>query len=271
MNSPIKIYGGKHYMLKFLLPLIPPHKTYIEVFGGGANLLLAKPISPIEVYNDIDSNLVNFYRVLRDQPQELINKLSLTPCSREEFYTVRNDLTGDPVERAWKFFIVSRMAFAGRHHSPSFGRCITKSRRGMAMSVSSWLSSIDGLEEVHNRLLTVLIEHQDFRKLIPSCDEKDVFFYLDPPYVTKERKGKDKYKHEMSDKDHEELIDIVLNCNGKFLISGYNNEIYSRLGWERIDYETISYAAARTKETGLNVSGIVSETQKRIECIWKNY
>lgn len=277
MKSPISIYGGKHYMLKFLLQHIPEHKVYVEAFGGGAKLLLAKPISPTEVYNDIDSNLVNFFQVVRNKQQfdEFLRMCQYTPYSREEFYAIRNNIddTEDPIERAWKFFTVCRMAFAGRHKSPSWARCITRPSRNMALHVSSYISAIEDLEPLHERLFSVLIEHQDFRNIIPSCDTKDTFFYLDPPYVMESRKGKDKFKHEMSDEDHKELIDIVLSAKGKFVISGYENDIYKTLedaGWQKIYFNAISWAAARTEETGLNQKGIISATQTRQECIWKS-
>jgi DNA adenine methylase len=165
------------------------------------------------------------------------------------------------------------MAFAGRHKSPSWAKCITRPSRGMALHVSAWISSIEKLEELHERLFSVLIEHQDFRKIIPSCDGENVFFYVDPPYVQSVRKGKDKFKHEMSDDDHTDLLNIILNSKGKFLISGYDNEIYDCLeqnGWDKIYYNAISWAAARTNETGLNKKGIISETQTRQECLWKS-
>ena len=274
MKSPIPIYGGKHYMTKFLLPHIPKHEIYVEVFGGGAKLLLAKDISPTEVYNDIDSNLVNFFRVLRnkEQSERLIDMCKLTPYSREEFYEIRNDIdqTTDPIERAWKFFTVCRMAFAGRHKSPSWARCLTRPSRNMALHVSSYISAIQDLEPLHERLFSVLIEHQDFKKIIPSCDNKNAFFYLDPPYVHSSRKGKDRYKHEMSNEDHLELVEIILSAKGKFIISGYENEIYSKLekyGWKKFNYQTISWAAARKKG---EKKGEISKKQKREECIWKS-
>ncbi len=275
MRGPISIFGGKHYMIKHLLQLIPPHKTYVEVFGGGAKLLFAKEPSPIEVYNDIDSNLVNFFRVLKDDKafEEFYKFCICTPYSREIFYECRKDIAAEPdkVQRAWKFFVSAKMAFSGRHKSPSWSKCTTQSRRGMPSGVSSWISAIEGLQDVHNRLFRVLIEHQNFKKVILDADTKDTFYYLDPPYVQSVRKGKDRYPHELSDDEHQELVDILLDIKGQVMLSGYINDIYKQLedaGWDRKDYGTSSFAAGRTKQTGLKGDGSVKETQKRMESIW---
>jgi DNA adenine methylase len=265
-------------MVKKLLPYVPEHKVYVEVFGGGMKLLLAKEPSVTEVYNDIDSNLVNFFRVLRDDQlhQQLIRMCKLTPYSREEFNQMRSDLdqTEDKVERAWKFFTICRMAFAGRHKSPSWAKCITRPSREMALHVSSYISAIEMLEPLHARLFRVLIEHQDFRKTILDYDSADTFFYLDPTYVRSTRQGNDRFKHEMTDEDHVDLVKMLLSIRGKCMLSGYDNNIYNPLeqsGWKKIKFDASCFAAARTDETGLNTEGEITRTQKRTECIWMSY
>ena len=262
-------------MVKNLLQWIPPHKTYVEAFGGGATLLFAKEPSPVEVYNDIDSNLVNFFQVLRDDAafEEFYKLCVCTPYSREIFGECRQDIEkeSDNVKRAWKFFVSAKMAFSGRHKSPSWSKCTTQSRRGMSIKTSAWISSIEGLQDVHNRLFRVLIEHQDFKKVILDADTTDTLYYLDPPYVQSARKGKDRYPHELSDGEHQELVDILLSLKGKVILSGYPNNIYKALenaGWDRKDYSTSSFAAARTKQTKLKGDGVIKESQKRTESVW---
>lgn len=254
-------------MLKHLLRLIPTHQIYIEVFGGTAKLLFAKDVSPVEVYNDIDGNLVNLFRVLRDDKSfdEFYKLCVCTPYSREIFSECTKNINreSDSIKRAWQFFVVAKMSFSGRYKCPGWSKCVTRSRRNMASTVSAWISSIEGLQEVHNRLFSVLIENRDFRKVILENDGPEVFFYLDPPYVQSSREGTNKYSYEMSDKDHEDLVEILLNVKGKVILSGYNNNIYKKLeesDWLRKDYETTS-------------SAIPSNTNKnayRIESLWMN-
>lgn len=262
-------------MMKHLLKLIPTHKTYVEAFGGGAKLLFAKEPSPIEVYNDIDGNLVNFFQVLKDDKdfEEFYKLCICTPYSREIFYECRQgiDDESNDVKRAWKFFVSAKMAFSGRHKSPSWAKCTTQSRRGMALHVSSWISSIEGLQDIHNRLFSVLIEHLDYKKVILDADTSDTFYYLDPPYVQSARNGKDRYSHELSDDEHKELVDVLLTLKGKVVLSGYVNDIYEPLeqaGWERKNYSISAFAAARTKQTKLQGAGSVKNSQKRIESVW---
>jgi DNA adenine methylase len=273
MRSPIWYFGGKGKMVKNLLPLIPPHKIYVEVFGGGASLLFAKKPSPVEVYNDIDSDLVNFFRVLRDPEkfEQFYRKAVLTPYSREEYCFCRETFQEcqDDIERAYRFFVTARMSFSGRIlHGWSF--TVTDSSRGMAGAVSKWLSCLDGLPDIHERLMRVQIEHDDFRKIIPRYDTADTFFYLDPPYVPDTRRSGE-YAHEMTLDDHRELVEMLLAIKGKAMLSGYRHEVYEpleRAGWQRIDYETACHAVGRTRGTGILGEGAARAKQPRVESVW---
>jgi len=273
LRSPITWFGGKGMMVNKLLKLIPDHKVYVEAFGGGASLLLAKAPSPVEVYNDIDSGLVSFFRVLRDKDkfQEFYEKVCLTPYSREEFYYCRGtwEQCEDDVERAYRWFVVARMSFSGDFgHGWSFK--VTHSCRGMASSCSAWLSMIDKLPDIHERIMRVQIEHKDFRDLIQIYDTEETFFYLDPPYVPETRRG-GKYRHEMTSNDHEDLVEILLNIKGKAMLSGYINNIYNRLedaGWTRYDFETTCSATGRTRYTKILGDGSALEKCRRVESVW---
>jgi len=273
LRSPITWFGGKGRMISKLLKLMPEHRVYVEVFGGGASLLFAKAPSKVEVYNDIDSDLVNFFRVLRDKDkfQEFYEKVCLTPYSREEYNYCRSTWKDceDEVERAYRWFVVARMSFSG-----DFGRSwsfkVTHSRRGMASSCSAWLSMIDKLPDIHERIMRVQIEHKDFRDLIPIYDTEETFFYLDPPYIPETRKGGG-YKYEMTSRDHEDLVDLLLNAKSKIMLSGYVNSIYKRLedaGWIRHDFETACYAIGRTRYTKILGDGSASEKCRRVESVW---
>ena len=272
LKSPLKWYGGKTKLVKKLLPLIPQHKTYVEVFAGSAALFFAKQVSPLEVINDLHSGLVNLYRVLRDPQmfQKFEHLVNLTPYSREEFsfckQTWRN--CPDEVEKAYRWFVVIRQSFGavGR----SFGVSVTQGRNGMSSGVSGYLAAIQRLPEIHQRLRGVQVENNDFRTLIPKYDRRGTFFYLDPPYVLSTRKGK-VYDYEMSNQDHEELVEVLLGIKGKAFLSGYANPIYTRLereGWKRHDFKANCAIAARTVHTGFMGKGSATESQARIESVW---
>ena len=147
MRSIITYYGGKGYSWRRIIPHFPPHRTYVEPFGGAASVLLNKPPSVGEVYNDIDSILVTIFRVLRDHPDELRRVLELTPYSREEYGRCLGPLDGlDDVEKARRLIVRYRQAFSGKGQKATPGQwsySVTKSSRGMAGAVSYWLSAID--------------------------------------------------------------------------------------------------------------------------------
>ena len=274
LRSPIWWFGGKGNMIGKLLKLIPPHKIYVEVFGGGGSLLFAKKPSPVEVYNDIDSGLVNFFRVLRDPEKfERFHKLvSLTPYSREEYYFCRDTWKDceDEIERAYKWFVVARMSFSGDFGEGGWSYTISATSKNMASACSRWLSVIEDLPQIHQRIMRVQIDHKDFKGVFPTYDTPETLFYCDPPYVLNTRKGV-RYQYEMSLKDHEDLVKILLGLKGMVLLSGYKHPVYDpleRAGWKRIDYETACHAAGRTRLTGILGEGSAREKQPRTESVW---
>jgi len=276
LRAPFRWYGGKHYMVNKLLPLIPKHHTYVEVFGGAANLLLAKEPSAVEVYNDIDSGLVNFFRVIRDKDKfkRFYEQVMLIPYSREEFYYCRDTWRDeeDDILRAVKWFVAARQSFSGLL-GVSWGYDVIGSSKGMAQSVSGWFSSIELLPEVSERFLRVQIEHNDFRKILKAYDTEETFFYLDPPYVLETRKCK-AYEHEMSLKDHEDLVDLLLHIKGKAMLSGYDHELYKPLeeaGWTKLVFEARCWVAGRTRATKYIYNDSNKHKLKRKECVWLNY
>jgi DNA adenine methylase len=262
-------------MVSKLLPYIPGHRIYVELFGGGASLLIAREPSEVEVYNDLNSGLVNFFRVLRDNKQfkQFQRLASLTPYAREEFDLCKQTWMemDNPVDRAHRWFTVARQSFGGDFHSWGYG--VTGSCRGMASQVSRWLGGIEKLPEVSARLLRVQVENKDALKLIECYDSPDTFFYLDPPYVLSTRKGGG-YKHELTDDSHRQLVKVLQGIKGKALLSGYANLIYRELekcGWQRRDWETICSLSGRTRVNGLMGEGAAKQKQKRVESIWFNY
>ena len=270
LRSPVAWFGGKSRMVNKLIPMIPNHTIYVEPFGGGASMLLAKTPSEVEVYNDLNSGIVNFFRVLRDKNSftELQRLASLTPYSREEFHKFREEWESeqDLTHKAHKWFCIARMSFSGMF-AKSFGYSKKSSSRGMAQCVGSYLSAIDKLSEVYQRLIRVLIENKDALKLIKTFDDPETFFYLDPPYVHSTR-SKTYYEHELTDDDHHKLVDLLLKLKGKVMLSGYANEIYERLekeGWIRKDFDTVLVASGHTQNYN------PAKRQKRVESVWMNY
>lgn len=261
MRTPARWYGAKRWLLKYIMPL-PSHHTYVEAFGGAGTLLFEKEPSPVEVYNDIDLRLVNFFRMLRDEHQAavLVPLLELTPYSRDEYISCRNacqkalngeDFEQHGVEWARRFFVAMHQSFSGLLAS-GWRHCKVESTRGKSAAVDRWLGAIDRLPEAVQRLREVQIEGQDFSKIIPQYDRKQALFYLDPPYVPEKRVDQKSYgKNEMKPEDHEELVALLLQLNhAMVIVSGYNHPIYHPLvreGWTR---RTVTRAnmAARVKK-----------------------
>ncbi len=271
LRSPIVWFGGKSGMVSKLLPLLPPEKTikiYVEVFGGGANLLFAREPSGIEIYNDLDSGLVNFFRVMRDPKKfgKFYHYAINTPYSREEFLYCRDSWINckDEALKAYHWYVKNRMSFAGLGRS--WGRTVTSSTRGMAEAPASWMSILEMLPLIHKRLMRVQIEQKDFRNIIADYDTADTFFYCDPPYVPATRRD-GKYEHEMTIEDHEDLIGMLLTIKGKAILSGYAHPVHQPLeaaGWERRDFETLCHTTGRTRGS----KHLTKEQFKRVESVW---
>lgn len=227
-------YGGKFNHLNWLLPLLPGCHHYCEPFGGSAAVLLNRIPSPVETYNDIDGEVVNFFKVLRDKKEELIESIGLTPFSREEFYQSINHKNEDfsDFERARLFFIRARQARTGLAQTASLGRwanCKNTSRNGMSGVVSRWLGSVELLPEIADRLLRVQIENRPATEIIKLYDSSETLFYCDPPYPHETRRDNKAYEFEMSDEEHENLAITLNNVSGKAAISGYRCDLMDLL------------------------------------------
>jgi DNA adenine methylase len=256
-------YGGKFSHLDWLLPLLPGSHHYCEPFSGSAAVLLNRAPSPVETYNDIDGDAVNFFRVLRDREDDLIRVISLTPFSREEFHkAVSGSNQGiSDLERARRFYIRARQARTGLAQTATLGRwanCKNTSRAGMSGVVSRWLGGVDALQDIAERLLRVQIENRPAVELIKLYDSADTFFYCDPPYLHETRGDSKAYAFEMDLEQHQQLAKVLNKVRGKAAISGYRCEqmdIWFK-GWKRFD--------APMKQCH-------SIKKVRQECLWMNY
>jgi DNA adenine methylase len=227
-------YGGKYSHLDWLLPLLPKSQHFCDVFGGSAAVIINRSPSPVETYNDIHSEVVNFFRVLRDQKDELIEAIGLTPFSREELAVASLHQTEGitELERARRFFVCARQVRTGLAQTSSAGRwahCLLTSRAGMSGAVSRWLGSIDDLSLIAQRLLRVQIENAPAIEVIHRYDSPQTLFYCDPPYPHRTRNDSKAYAHEMTDTDHRELAKILRSVQGKVALSGYHCDLMDEL------------------------------------------
>ena len=267
-DAPIAWYGGKHYLARWIIEQMPDHRVYVEPFGGMAGVLLKKEPSEVEVLNDLDGRVVNFFRVIRDRDQfeDFKRRTELTPYSREEFQNLcETPEPTQPVERAWWFFVRCRQARGGLGMGPRLSAnawaTSTRTRRQMAEPVSKYLSSLDGLESVADRFRQVMIENTPAIELIKKYDGPDVLFYCDPPYPGSTRSGGKaaSYAFEMTDVDHIRLLETLKQCRGRVMISSYDSSLYNNLlaSWNRVQ---------KTTHVQLSNSGM-----DRTEVLWKNW
>jgi DNA adenine methylase len=235
-------YGGKFSHLDWLLPLLPPARHYCEPFAGSAAVLINRKPSPVETYNDLDGEVVNFFRVLRDQKEELVQAIGLTPFSKREFeLAVAEPANGlSAVERARRFYIRARQVRTGLAQTASVGRwahCTLTSRAGMAGAVSRWLGAIEHLPDIAQRLLRVQFENAPAIEVVRRYDSPDTLFYCDPPYPHGTRGDSKAYGYEMTDGAHRELAAVLGKCKGRVAVSSYrsplNDEIFE--GWRCIE------------------------------------
>lgn len=252
MKSPIKYYGSKTAMTDIILNHFPSDfDIYCEGFGGGGSVLFAKEPNKIEIYNDIDDCVYNFFNVLSgDKYNEFVKRISLLGYHRkihDDFINKQNNNEyKDDVDKAVCFFYLNRCKFQG---NGAF-HIAKVARRNMAKSVAAYLSVVDGLYEFHERLTRVGFENKDIFEFIEKYDSNKTFFYLDPPYVISTRVAKNVYKYEMNEGEHKRLCETLLNIKGKCLISGYDNDIYNNLtneGFFKYSFKSVSALSNKTE------------------------
>ena len=264
-SSPIKRHGGKGYLAAKIRALFPPHTRYCEpFFGSGAVLFSCDGEGVAEFVNDVDRQLLEFWLVLRDTPQRMLQALWATPFSPELFdEAVSNLHSSDRVKRATAFFIRNRQSRQAL--GKDFATPTSRLRRGMNEQVSAWLSAIDGLPEFHARLRRVEIRYMDAVDFIRELDSPEAMFYCDPPYMPETRaKGANEYgEYEMTVAQHERLLETLAGIEGKFVLSGYPSQLYNAAaagaGWRHVDF-VIDNKASSSKSK-----------EKKIERCWMNY
>jgi DNA adenine methylase len=280
--KPFSWLGGKGTLVRWILGFIPKGRIYVEPFAGSAAVFwhLPKPY-PVEVLNDVDGRIVNFYRVLQDKEKfrQLLHRLVWTPYSRAEFVRALETLkdpTADDVTRAWAFFVAQNQGFGGMADSPGgWGRALTATNGGMVATTSRWRSRVKALLHFHQRLSAVQIDSIDGVEAIKYWDTPDTVFYVAPPYVPEARPGFKgaQYAHEMALEDHQRLVEALLQVKGVVVLSGYDHPVYRPLeeaGWEKYVRETACNAAGRIRGSSLRGEGAALVRARRVEVVWRN-
>lgn len=264
-KPPLAYYGGKQRMAPKIIPLIPKHAVYVEPFAGGAAVFFKKPWPTVrnkhyyrETLNDTDGNLINFYRVLRDNGQELIEKLCLTMYSAEEHLIAKNLDAGDPVERARKYFINSQQSFSnviGTGWSTGiFGRNLA----------ATWAKKVSQLPDFLDRMTSVHIENTDAIRCIEKWDSPHTFFYCDPPYPGAEQGHYRGYTGE----DFERLCVALGKIRGSFILSNYDSPVPPP-DWERFMFFATASSRNRSGYDRSKRKDESAQKRGRIEVVWR--
>lgn len=258
----LRYFGSKWRIAPFILKHFPRHTTYVEPFGGGASVLLRKPRATVEVYNDINSEIVNLLRILRDPEaaRRLRELCTLTPFASDELACsfAEHD---DPVERARRMLVRSWFglgqdtATAGRKNYSTLNTRLSEGAKNYAELWAGWPDQIPAFV---GRLAGVIIENKDAIDVIDRFDSKSTLIYADPPYVAQSR-GRGGYADEMTDAQHEALAESLRAASGFVVISGYASELYDALyrDWPCVQIEASAH----------NLGGAES---RRTEVLWMN-
>lgn len=267
MKTPLTYMGGKQRMLKHILPLIPPHETYTESFAGGATLYWARQPAKVEVLNDINGELVNFYVVLKTKPDELHQKMQTLLHSRQQFDFARivydYPQFFDPVTRAWALWAQTMLGFASKlENSFGYNRTSVKMVRKIAYTKEALTTS---LAKLAKRLQWTQIENTCALRVIQSRDHEEAFHFVDPPYLGTNNRH---YGNTFSEGDFHQLLELLSRIKGKFMLTHYPHKLIDEYtqkhGWSIIETEKSISAqlGVRTRKTELIVINYNIESQQ---------
>ncbi|GKS96936.1 DNA adenine methylase [Acidovorax sp. SUPP2825] len=257
----LRYHGGKFRLAGWIMQFFPSHRIYTEVFGGAAGVLLQKPRSHGEVYNDLDGHIVTFFRVLQTPAlrDRLAQALTLTPYARAEF-ELAWEPTDDAVEIARRVAIRAQMGFGSAGATKGSTGLRTDTMRRYSTAQMDWASYPSALLDVAERFQQVLVENRPAVDVLQQHDSTETLHFVDPPYVhaTREMRSQSGYRFEMSDDDHAELIDVLSRLQGMVVLSGYQSDLYAGLlhGWQMYTTEARASggrgATTRTEVVWLN-------------------
>lgn len=260
----LRWHGGKWKLAPWIISHFPPHRVYVEPFGGAASVLLRKRRAFYECYNDLDDEVVNLFRVLRSsRADELVRAIQLTPFSRVEFLEAYA-IPDDPVERARMLIVRSFMGHGsgGPFRRPTGFRA-NANASGEHNTAAEWAGYPDCLAVAIERLAGVVIEQRDASELMLASDRADTLHYVDPPYMPDTRSPRARrggalyhaYAHELSDADHAALLQTLRQLTGMVVLSGYPAPAYEDAlhDWPRFEKETRAAGARpRTEVIWIN-------------------
>jgi DNA adenine methylase len=255
----LRWHGGKWRLAPWIIGYFPPHRIFVEPFGGGASVLLRKGRAYCDVYNDLDGELVNLFRLLRDPQRaaDLERAIALTPYARDEFegaFAAADDV----IERARRFLVRSHMGFgsnAATQDSPRATGFRSNSNRSGSTPAHDWMRLPPVIAATAARFLGVVIEHRDAGLVMATHDGPDTLHYVDPPYLHETRSrenpycAKHLYRHELTRDEHRKLLTLLGTLQGMVIVSGYPSPLYDGLltAWRRVS--TRAYAdGARERE-----------------------
>jgi len=259
MSAPfrpaLRWHGGKWLLAPWIISHFPKHQVYVEPFGGAMSVLIRKPVSYAEIYNDLDKTVVNFFRVLRsDRDDELVQALRLTPFAREEFVGAYGECE-DPVEQARRLVIRSFMGFGSNGHNRATGFRANSNRSGTTPA-HDWVNYPDSLVLLIERLRGVTVENRDAKAVMTQHDAATTLHYVDPPYLFETRADLSKdYAVELSDDEHAELLTFLRSLTGMVVLSGYPSGLYDELlhDWHRVERKALADGASpRTEVLWIN-------------------
>jgi DNA adenine methylase len=249
----LRWHGGKWRIANWIISHLPKHRIYVEPFGGAASVLLRKPRSYAEVYNDLDGEVVNLFRQVRNRGDDLRLALELTPFAREEF-AESYQIADDDLEQARRTVVRSFMGFGSNGHSRKTGFRANSNRSGTTPA-QDWRNYPSALADLIERLRGVVIENRDASEVMMAHDGEETVHYVDPPYVAATRDKGGDYRHEMTDAEHEALARTLHSLRGAVVLSGYRSELYDELytGWRVVDrHAHADGAAARIERLWLS-------------------
>lgn len=246
----LRYFGGKFMIAPWIISHFPQHRIYVEPFGGAASVLLQKEKSYSEVYNDLDDSVYNLFMCLRevDLSFQLKQVLASTPYSRREF-ELAHVFHPNPIENARRLIIRSLMGFGASSSvniNSKTGFRSNSNRRGTTPA-HDWANYPVYLSQFQKRLSGVIIENKDAKDVMLDHDSEETLHYLDPPYPHTTRRG-GRYNHEMTDNEHLELVEFLQKLKGHVVVSGYDCEIYDRLGWRKEYKKTFADGARERTE-----------------------
>ena len=234
----LRYHGGKWKLAPWIVSHFPAHRVYVEPFGGGASVLLRKAPSYAEVYNDLDSELVNAFRMVRERGAELAELLTLTPFAREEF-ALSYEPAADPLEQARRTIVRSFQGFGSNSHNKPTGFRSNSNRSGTTPA-RDWRRYPEAMTATIDRLRGVVIENRNALEVMAAHDGAETLHYVDPPYVAGTRDAGGDYRFELSDQQHRELSELLHSLKGYVVLSGYASELYEQLygDWLRVERPT---------------------------------